>query len=53
MPKRKEIIDWDEMSEEDRNKAVTLLKELNNIFDSYAKPDKDKSEDEKIPPRQD
>lgn len=34
------VIDWDEMSEEDRASAMDLLGKLNKLFDKYAEKDK-------------
>jgi hypothetical protein len=32
-----DIIDWDDMSEEDKEQAQKLLTELNQLFDKYTK----------------
>lgn len=33
------VIDWDDMTEEDRAHAMDLLKELNKLFDKYTERD--------------
>jgi len=34
-----EVVDWDDMSEEDKQYAQDLLKELNLLFDKYTERD--------------
>jgi hypothetical protein len=33
------VIDWDDMSEEDKANAMRLLQELNNLMDKYTERD--------------
>lgn len=32
-----EVVDWDDLSEEDRENAMMFLRELNKIMDKYTK----------------
>jgi hypothetical protein len=40
-----DVLDWDDLSEEDKQRAEELMREMNKIFDKYTKKDND----EKIP----
>jgi hypothetical protein len=39
------VIDWDDMSEEDKANATDLLRQLNKLFDKYTEKDDAKCED--------
>jgi hypothetical protein len=44
----RDVLDWDDLSPEDQNRAEELLKELNNMFSRY-RPEKDKEVEEILP----
>jgi predicted Fe-S protein YdhL (DUF1289 family) len=48
MPKDPEVVDWNDMSEEDRDNAMQLLKELNSIMDKYIEPKDEECENSNL-----
>lgn len=40
-----DVIDWDDMSEEDKTRTHELMRELNELFDKYTNKDDESCED--------